>query len=106
MPDNSLQVTSAYLEQLAVEQEEAAAEINSAMAETDGLAYKLIWDHGFISAVFWGAMFITEKEREAACTNMVAVSNEMAANLRAARTAYTGTDTQSSEDLSQQMMPG
>jgi hypothetical protein len=105
MPDK-MQVTTAYLEQLAVEQDEAAAEISNAVAAANGLAYKLVWDHGLISAVFWGAMFGTEREREAACNNMSAVCSDMAANLRTGAAAYTSTDTQSSKNLGQQILPG
>ncbi|WAC93239.1 type VII secretion target [Mycobacterium sp. Aquia_213] len=105
MPDK-MQVTTAYLEKLAVEQDEAAAEINNAMSAANGLAYKLVWDHGLISAVFWGAMFGTESEREAACNNMIAVSTDMAANLRTSAAAYTSTDAQSSKNLGRQILPG
>ncbi|CDO89669.1 hypothetical protein AWC29_23055 [Mycobacterium triplex] len=103
---NKFEVKTAYLEQLALEQEEAAVEIDSAMATTDGLAYKLVWDHGLISAAFWGVMFNTESEREAACTNMASVCADLAGKLRASATAYTSTDTQTSDNLDQQMLPG
>lgn len=103
---NSFDVETAYLEQLAVEQEEAAVEIGNAMTTTNGLAYKLVWDHGLISTVFWGAMFVTEKEREAACSNMTNVCTDLAGKLRTSATTYTGTDTQTSENLDQQILPG
>lgn len=105
MPDK-MQVTTTYLERLAVEQDEAGVEIDKAMAAADGLAYKLVFDHGLISSLFWGVMFGVEKQREAACNNMSAVSTELAANLRTSAAAYTTSDIQSSENLGQQIVPG
>jgi hypothetical protein len=103
---NKFEVKTAYLEQLAVEQEEAAVEIGNAMELTNGLAKKLVWDHGLISAGFWGVMFGTENERETACTNMAAVCTDLAAKLRASVTSYTSADEQTSGNLGQQMVQG
>ncbi len=105
MSDN-LYVQSEYLEKLAVEQEEAAAEIESAKAETDGLAYKLIWDHGLASGSLWMEMFNTERERAVSCDNMTKMCTDLAARLRNSVTAYRSTDEQTGENLDQQMLPG
>lgn len=51
-------------------------------------------------------MFNTESEREAPCTNMAGVCTDLAGKLRASATAYTSTDTQTSDNLDQQILPG
>ncbi|SOX55067.1 ESX-1 secretion-associated protein EspC [Mycobacterium ahvazicum] len=105
MTDN-LQVEPAALEAAAVEQDESAVAIGNAMATANGLAQKLIWDHGLISAAFWGVMFVTEREREAACTNMISVCEDLAQKLRDSATAYGSTDTQTGANLKRQVLPG
>jgi hypothetical protein len=103
---DKLQLETAYLEKLAVEQGEAAAEIANAKAKTSGLAYKLMWDHGMISAPFWTPFFKLEDERATACDNMVSVCDDLAAKLTDAAAAYTGTDAQTGKNLGNQMLPG
>lgn len=108
----NMQVEVAYLNQLADEQNEAAAKIQSAKDEISGaglltsLAYSLVWDHGLISAPFWTPMFGTEEARETACNNMMSVCTDLEAKLRASADAYTSTDAQTGENLDQQMLPG
>jgi hypothetical protein len=103
---DKLQVETAYLEKLAVEQGEASAEIANAKAETSGLAYKLIWDHGLISAPFWTPFFKLEAERATACDNMVSVCDDLAAKLNDAAIALTATDAETGENLGNQMLRG
>ncbi|CQD17316.1 ESX-1 secretion-associated protein EspC [Mycobacterium lentiflavum] len=102
----SLNVTPSYLQELASEQDEAAAKINEASQVVDGTAKKLWFDHGPVCFNSVNAMMSAEQERLNACSHMIAVSNDLAAKLRTGATEFESTNEQSAANLGQQMLPG
>ena len=99
-----LSADTSYVEQLASEQDEAAKKLEEALAVADGRAQKLLFDHGLICIGSVTAMKRAEEARERACTNMLAVSVDLAEKLRLSADAYGKTDVRTGENLDRQVL--
>jgi len=93
-----------YLEQLASEQDEAGAKLNEAVDAVDGRARRLTFDHGLICSASVSAMKRAEQTRADACTNMIAVSADLAEKLRLGADAYAKTDVRTGRNLDRQVL--
>jgi hypothetical protein len=101
-----LKVDPKYLTDWAVRQDDAATEMANGVSGVAGTAKELWYDHGVICGGTALSMEASEGERERAGNTMQAVSLALAENLRVAAKKYAKTDTQASDVIDQQVVPG
>jgi len=99
-----LRADTDYLDQLASEQDEASSKLTEAIDVVDGRARKLTFDHGLICSASVSAMKRAEEARANACTNMLAVSADLAEKLRLALDTYDKSDVRAGRNLDRQVL--
>lgn len=102
----NLTVDPSYLQGLATTQQDAAGDIASATDKAKNQGSNLYWDHGSVCGYTANKLAQLKIARLNAGNLTQQVSEALAANLNASASAYEGVDTQNSDNLSQQVLPG
>ena len=105
MSDGTLGVTSSHVRQLADGQNMAKTFIQLNAEVTDGVAASMVVNHGPICAASIAALAFANSAREAACSAMASVSQDMAEKLNIAAAHYDQTDTQAGAAIGKEMHP-
>ncbi|OBA73411.1 hypothetical protein A5641_19390 [Mycobacterium sp. 1554424.7] len=100
----SLDVTPAYLEELAQRQDQASAQAESATKAVSDVKTALWVSHGVASGWSNTAFTRAVAARAAAGQKLQQSSTTLAVNLRDAKTAYENTDAQAHDNLDQQAL--
>ena len=99
-----LDLTPAYLEELARKHDTAATDLEKAAESTAGIGKEVWLTHGVICGPANAAIAQAEASRSVASEGMKAVSNDLAEKLRAARYAYERTDEQAGANIDKQAL--
>jgi hypothetical protein len=105
MSDGSLGVTSSHVRQLSDGQNMAKAAISSNAKVTDGVSASMLVNHGPICLASIAALTLANNAREAACTAMASVSQDMAEKLDITASRYDQTDAEAAAKIDKEMHP-
>jgi len=102
---DNLKVTPDFLTQLAQKQTNAAEEISTATAQTEGLANKVVSTHGVVCSGSHTPIKTAETQRQRAITELAIVSQQTAERLLEGLEDYTTSDGKSSDVMDKQVRP-
>jgi Excreted virulence factor EspC, type VII ESX diderm len=105
MSDGTLGLTSSYIRELSDIQNSAKTYIELASEVTDGVSMSMLANHGSICSPSIAALAMANSAREAACTAMASVSEDLSEKLKVSAFQYDQTDAEGGGKLGGEMHP-